>query len=174
MIQSSGLETPIRTVIRTRDDAAGFLEVAQVVQASLKSIGIDAQIRSGPDSVNSAYVQDPKNKAPMGIVAYSADFPDGGSFLGLFLDPRHPENPINVARFHDPAFYTPFDEAAAAQGASRGTSYTTLDESMMEKAAPWAPLLTPKRFDFVSSRVSNYVYSMALDAVNYNTLRVKG
>ena len=44
----------------------------------------------------------------------------------------------------------------------------------MKEAAPWAPLLVPARFDFVSSRVTGYTYSQAMDNVNYNTVGVTG
>ena len=40
----------------------------------------------------------------------------------------------------------------------------------MSQQAPYAPLLNPKWYDFVSSRLGGYVYSEAMDAINYNTL----
>ena len=44
----------------------------------------------------------------------------------------------------------------------------------MAQQAPIAPLFNPRWYDFVSSRLSGYVYSEAMDAINYNTLSIKG
>ena len=50
----------------------------------------------------------------------------------------------------------------------------TLDKQLMSEQAPYAPLFNPRWYDFVSSRLGGYVYSEAMDAINYNTLFVKG
>ena len=44
----------------------------------------------------------------------------------------------------------------------------------MNQQAPIAPLFNPRWYDFVSPRLGGYVYSEAMDAINYNTLFVKG
>lgn len=156
-----------------RSDAAGFVPAAESVQAALASIGITAAIKSAPDSVNSPINSNYKSKVPMGITEFSMDFPDGESFINVLLDPRTPQSPGNYARFNDTSFDAAYNHVMALAGTARAQGYVALDKSIMTTAAPWAPLLTPIRFDFVSARVRGYVYSRALDAFNYNTLGVK-
>ena len=48
LMQESGVATPVKTQIRTRNDTAGFMEVASVVQANLAEIGIDLEIVGAP------------------------------------------------------------------------------------------------------------------------------
>ena len=43
----------------------------------------------------------------------------------------------------------------------------------MTQVAPYAPIFNARWYDFVSTRVGGYVYSVAIDAINYNTLYVK-
>jgi hypothetical protein len=60
------------------------------------------------------------------------------------------------------------------QGSARAQAYATLDKQLMSEQAPYAPLFNPRWYDFVSSRLGGYVYSEAMDAINYNTLFIKG
>jgi ABC-type transport system substrate-binding protein len=172
LIAESGIKTPVTTQLRTRNDVAGFMEVSQVVQANLKAIGINVEIQGAPGSVDGAYDADAKNKAPMGLVTFSMDFPDGQAFINLLLDPAKPDFGGSYARFNDKSFIPEYEKVAALTGDERAKAYIDLDEKIMTEAAPWAPLLVPSRFDFVSSRLDGYTYSQAMDAVNYNTLGV--
>jgi hypothetical protein len=43
----------------------------------------------------------------------------------------------------------------------------------MTQVAPYAPIFNARWYDFVSTRVGGYTYSVAMDAINYNTLYVK-
>jgi ABC-type transport system substrate-binding protein len=172
LMTESGIKTPVSTQLRTRNDVAGFMEVSQVVQANLKEIGIDVEIQGAPGSVDGAYDADAKNKAPMGLVTFSMDFPDGQAFINLLLDPAKPDFGGSYARFNDTSFVPEYEKVAALSADARDKAYIALDQKVMTEAAPWAPLLVPSRFDFVSDRLKGYVYSQAMDAVNYNTLGV--
>ena len=174
LMQQSGVTTPVTTQLRTRNDVAGFMEVSEVVQANLKELGINVEIQGAPGSVDGAYDADPKNKAPMGLVTFSMDFPDGQAFMNLLLDPAKPDFGGSYARFNDQSFIPDYDKVSALSGDERAKAYLDLDEKVMTEAAPWAPLLVPSRFDFVSDRLNGYTYSQAMDAVNYNTLGVSG
>jgi peptide/nickel transport system substrate-binding protein len=174
LMQESGVTTPVTTQLRTRNDVAGFMEVSEVVQANLKELGIDVEIQGAPGSVDGAYDADPKNKAPMGLVTFSMDFPDGQAFINLLLDPSRPDFGGSYARFNDQSFIPDYEKVAALTGDERAKAYVDLDEKVMTQAAPWAPLLVPSRFDFASDRLNGYTYSQAMDAVNYNTLGVSG
>ena len=64
-------------------------------------------------------------------------------------------------------------QAAAALGSARVKDYQQLDFNLMSQQAPYAPLFNPRWYDFVSPRLGGYVFSEAMDAINYNTLYVK-
>ena len=53
-------------------------------------------------------------------------------------------------------------------------AYQQLDYQIMSQQAPVAPIFNPRWYDFVSARLGGYVYSEAMDAINYNTLYIKG
>jgi peptide/nickel transport system substrate-binding protein len=173
LMTASGVKTPVTLVLRTQNDTPGFINMAEVIQANLKPIGINVKIVGTPNSVNSAIITNYKSKTAMGIEPWSLDFPDGEAIVNTGLDPTQPDNPANMARFGDAAFDQPFSAAAAALGAARVKDYETLDEQLMAQQAPYAPLFNPKWYDFVSTRVGGYVYSEAMDAINYNTLFIK-
>ena len=173
LMAASGVKTPVTLVLRCQNDAPGFINMAEVIQANLKAIGINVKIVGSPNSVNSSIITNYKSKTAMGIEPWSLDFPDGEAIVNTGLDPTQPDNPANMARFGDAAFDSSFSTAAAALGAARVTDYENLDQQLMAQQAPYAPLFNPKWYDFVSTRVGGYVYSEAMDAINYNTLYVK-
>ena len=173
LMAASGVKTPVTLVLRCQNDAPGFINMAEVIQANLKAIGINVKIVGSPNSVNSSIITNYKSKTAMGIEPWSLDFPDGEAIVNTGLDPTQPDNPANMARFGDAAFDQSFGAAAAALGTARVTDYENLDQQLMAQQAPYAPLFNPKWYDFVSTRVGGYVYSEAMDAINYNTLYVK-
>ncbi len=174
LMAASGLTLPVKTQLHTRNDVAGFTEASEVIQANLKEIGIDVEIVGTIGSVDQQADGDATQKTPMGIVTFSMDFPDGQAFLNLLLDPGKPDFGGSYARFNDKSFIPDYEAVAALTGAARSKAYLDLDQKVMTNAAPWAPLLVPSRFDFVSARLTGYTYSQAMDNVNYNTVGVTG
>ena len=173
-MKESGVKTPVKLVIRAQNDAPGFMNMADVIQGDLAAIGIDLTVVGSPNSINSSYITNYKTKTPMGVEPWSADFPDGEAILSTQLDPSTPDAPSALSRFSDPAFIPQFNNAAEQRGAARITAYQQLDYNVMNQQAPIAPLFNPRWYDFVSSRLGGYVYSEAMDAINYNTLFIKG
>jgi peptide/nickel transport system substrate-binding protein len=173
LMRESGVKLPVTLVLRCQNDAPGFMNMAQVIQANLKPIGINVQIVGSPNSVNSSYIVNYKAHVPMGIEPWSLDFPDGEAIINTGLDPQTPDALANMARFADPSFISPFNNAIPLTGAARVAAYEQLDYQVMSQQAPYAPLFNPKWYDFVSTRLGGYVYSEAMDAINYNTLYIK-
>jgi len=173
LMKESGVKTPVSLVLRTQNDAPGFMNMAQVIQANLAPIGINVQIVGSPNSVNSSYIVNYKARVPMGIEPWSLDFPDGEAIINTGLDPQTPDALANMARFSAASFIAPFNQAVTQTGAARVSAYEALDQQIMSQQAPYAPLFNPKWYDFVSTRLGGYVYSEAMDAINYNTLYIK-
>ena len=173
LMQQSGVKLPINTSLRTQNDAPGFMNMGQVIKANLATIGINVTVVGTPNSVNSSYISNPASHTPMGIEPWSLDFPDAEALINTGMDPATPNAPPNLTRFGDKAFIPQFDAAAAALGTHRAQLYQQLDKNLMYQVAPYAPIFNARWFDFVSTRVGGYVYSVAMDAINYNTLYVK-
>jgi peptide/nickel transport system substrate-binding protein len=173
LMKESGVKTPVTLVLRTQNDAPGFMNMAQVIQSNLAPIGINVQIVGSPNSVNGSYITNYKARVPMGIEPWSLDFPDGEAIINTGLDPQTPDALANMARFSAASFITPFNQAVTQTGAARVSAYEALDQQVMAQQAPYAPLFNPRWYDFVSSRLGGYVYSEAMDAINYNTLYIK-
>jgi len=173
LMKASGVKTPVNLVIRAQNDAPGFMNIASVIQANLKPLGINLTVVGSPNSVNSSFITNYKSKTAMGVEPWSSDFPDAEAILNTQLDPSTPDAPSNLARFADPAFIPLFNSAAEKSGAARVSAYQGLDQRVMSQAAPIVPLFNPRWYDFVSANVGGYVYSDAMDAINYNTVTVK-
>jgi ABC-type transport system substrate-binding protein len=173
LMKASGVKTPVTLVLRTQNDTPGFINMAQVIQANLKVIGINVKVVGSPNSVNGSFITNPKAHVPLGIEPWSLDFPDGEAIINTGLDPSAPDAPPNMARWGDKSFIGAFTNVLALQGSARAAAYATLDKQIMAEQAPYAPLFNPKWYDFVSKRLGGYIYSEAMDAINYNTLYVK-
>jgi peptide/nickel transport system substrate-binding protein len=173
LMQESGVKLPITTSLRTQNDAPGFMNMGQVIKANLAQIGINVTVVGTPNSVNSSFISNPASHTPMGIEPWSLDFPDAEALINTGMDPATPNAPPNLTRFGDKAFIPAFDAAAAALGTKRAQLYQQLDKNLMYQVAPYAPIFNARWYDFVSTRVGGYVYSVAMDAINYNTLYVK-
>ncbi|HEV2254790.1 MAG TPA: ABC transporter substrate-binding protein [Streptosporangiaceae bacterium] len=173
LMQQSGVKLPITTSLRTQNDAPGFMNMAEVIKANLAAIGINVNVIGSPNSVNSSFISNPASHTPMGIEPWSLDFPDAEALINTGMDPSTPNAPPNLTRFGDPAFIPAFNAAAAALGTKRAQLYEALDKQLMTQVAPYAPIFDARWYDFVSTRVGGYTYSVAMDAINYNTLYVK-
>jgi peptide/nickel transport system substrate-binding protein len=173
LMAASGVKLPINTSLRAQNDAPGFINMAEVIKSNLAAIGINVTIVGSPNSVNSSYISNPASHTPMGIEPWSLDFPDAEALINTGMDPATPNAAPNLTRFGDPAFIPAFNAAAAALGTKRAQLYETLDKNLMTQVAPYAPIFNARWYDFVSTRVGGYVYSVAMDAINYNTLYVK-
>lgn len=173
LMQESGVKTPVTLGLRVINDEPGFVDMGEVIKADLAPLGIDVNVLGSPNSTNSSIISNYKTHTAMGIEPWSADFPDDDAIINTGLNPADPDFAANFSHFGDPAFIPQFEAAAAALGQTRITDYETLDYDLMSQQAPYAMLFNPRWYDFVSTRLGGYVYSEAMDAINYNTMYVK-
>jgi peptide/nickel transport system substrate-binding protein len=173
LMAASGVKTPVTVGLRVINDEPGFVNMGSVIKADLAPLGIKVDLLEAPNSVNSSIISNYKTHTAMGIEPWSADFPDGEAIINTGLDPATPDFAANFSHFGVHSWVAPFEKAAAALGAARVAAYKKLDYDLMADQAPYAPLLNPRWYDFVSTRIGGYTYSQALDAINYNTLYVK-
>ena len=158
LMQASGVKTPLNVTVRVRNDAPGFVELAQVVQQNLKAIGINVEIKGAADGVNNSIIDNRKNHIAAGINEWSQDYPDPEDFVNVLLDPRRPDFPQARSRFADPAAIPLFNRLDKLSGTARLKAYQATDEAVIRRWAPWAALINPIEVDIISSRVTNFVY----------------
>lgn len=160
--------------MRVRNDAPGFVEVAQAVQEQLKAVGINAKIESAIDSVNTGVIQTRASHVPMGVNAWYQDYPDPDDFIDVLLDGTRitDTNNQNIAAFNNADINKKIAALAGVTGAQRATRYNELDVEIIRDFAPWAPLLNPTQVDVISQRVSGYVYHPVYGA-DLTTISIK-
>jgi peptide/nickel transport system substrate-binding protein len=158
LMKASGVKTPVSAVVRVRNDAPGFVELAQVLQQNLKAIGINLVIKGAADAVNNGIIDQRKNHIASGINEWSQDYPDPEDFIDVLLDPRKPDFGQGRAHFAAKAMIPDYNRVDALTGHARDVAFQKLDEKVMQNYAPWAPLINPIEVDLISSRVSGFVY----------------
>jgi peptide/nickel transport system substrate-binding protein len=174
LLKAAGIKLPVNTLLRTRSDAPGFLDMAQAVQSELKQIGFNVTIKSAPDSVNYGIISTRANKIPMGINNWTQDYPDGDDFFVPLLDGRRitPTNNNDFAAFNSATTEKVIDTINPMVGAARDAAWERLDITTMRTLAPWAPLINPTWVDLISSRLTGYVYTPVY-GIDLTTLRAK-
>jgi ABC-type transport system substrate-binding protein len=156
LMLQSGVKTPVTTTIDT-PSVAGDPQVAQVIQADLKPIGINLKINVGSQTVLSAASGKRANHRPSGFGQWTQDYPDAGDWLPL-LDPRFVEQGGQKARFHVNSFIPTFEKLEKASGDERQTGYQQLATNLMTNYAPWAPMFDATVTQAISDRVTGYAW----------------
>jgi peptide/nickel transport system substrate-binding protein len=94
------------------------------------------------------------------------DYPAASDFLNVLLScasfHEASDSSINITGFCDPTTETKIKDALTTEStdglSAADPKWSDVDQTVM-KAAPMAPLFTPKLVDFVSKRVGNYQFS---------------
>jgi peptide/nickel transport system substrate-binding protein len=133
---------------------------AELIQAQLKPIGIDVEIRKYAFGVLTSKIGVRDEPYDLVLIGWFADYADPYDFINVLMDGRTiaPNNNVNNARFNDPRFNARMDKAQLLIGPSRYATYGKLDVDIMRIAAPWAPFNNTNVREFVSSRVGCYLY----------------
>jgi peptide/nickel transport system substrate-binding protein len=126
-----------------------YLKVAQGVQADLKEVGIDAQLKPTSFTTYVTMIHKP-DTTPIFYGGWYPDFPDPGNFLEPLFHSRqiNAKSSTNSSFLNDPEVDRLLDQGASMPaGAERLKIYQQVEAAVM-KDAPWAPL-----YQEVESRV---------------------
>jgi peptide/nickel transport system substrate-binding protein len=145
--------------------------MAQVVQAELKTIGINVEIQSAPDSVNFGIISTRANHIAMGIQQWTQDYPDPDDFFGTLLDGNRitATGNNNLADFNDPATNQAIEAMDNVSGPQRAAQWNTIDAQAIGQLAPWAPLLNPTQVVLLAKGICGYVFQPVY-VLDLNTL----
>jgi ABC-type oligopeptide transport system substrate-binding subunit len=134
----------------------GFVDVGRYFVRLLDGLGLDAKLHVVRDEkvwLNSVYRPD-QNGIEMFMIAWYADYPEPGGFIGLLFACGAP---ANNGGFCHPAFDDAMAEAgrlALTDPAEANNAWAELDRRLVKEAV-WVPLGNPIRADAFSKKVGD-------------------
>ncbi|MCF3104766.1 ABC transporter substrate-binding protein [Streptomyces roseoverticillatus] len=168
-LKACGKPEGFKTTIAVRNNKSQEVATAESLQASLKAIGIDAQIDKYDGAQSTGIIGSPQNVKAKGygiiIMGWGSDFPSGQGFLQPIADGRFIQESgnQNYPELNDPAVNKTFDEAIAETDVEKaGKIYQEANKKVME-GAWYLPFTYEKNIIWRSSRLTN-VYTA--DAYN--------
>jgi ABC-type transport system substrate-binding protein len=148
---------------------------AQILKYNLEQIGLSVTLKPQPFAVAIRTAGTRGSDFDMFLIAWFADYPDPFDFINVLLDGQNIQdaNNSNYSYLNSPKYNKLMTDAAKLSGAARYDAYGRLDVDMMKNAAPWAPLSNGNVREFVSSRVTNYLFHPVYGGAIMNALAIK-
>jgi peptide/nickel transport system substrate-binding protein len=132
------------------------LRVAETVQANLKEIGIDVEIKSSfPYTVKAAKTSTRGEPFDLTDDRYDVPWVDPAQYVRVLLDGRtiRATGNANIAYFNSAHYNMLIDRAESLSGRARYEAYGKLAFDLAKNAAPMAAFISRNLRFFVSSRV---------------------
>jgi ABC-type transport system substrate-binding protein len=148
---------------------------AQILKYNLEQIGLSVTLKPQPFAVALRTAGTRGSDFDMFLIAWFADYPDPFDFINVLLDGQNIQesNNSNYSYLNSPKYNKLMADAAKLSGAARYDAYGKLDVDMMKNAAPWAPLSNGNVREFISSRVTNYLFHPVYGGAIMNALAIK-
>ena len=163
LIEESGTKGAQVTLIG--DDKAIPKSIATYMQSRLRDLGDDASLKGGSHNIQFTFIQNTGNKVQISVSDWYHDYPARWDFLGVLFscDTFHEgsDSSINISGFCDKKIQDDMKKAnmtAVTDRAAADKMWAQVDKEVTDQA-PAASLFQPKRVDFVSSTVGNFLYS---------------
>ncbi|WUW16230.1 ABC transporter substrate-binding protein [Streptomyces sp. NBC_01465] len=167
-LKECGQPNGFTTNISARSDRPAEMAMVTAVQASLKTIGITANIKTFPGGKyfqnfagNPSYVH--SHKLGMIMTAWGADWPTGFGFLDQIINGSaiKPSGGNNVQELNDPAINKALNEAIAnTDTAARTKAWGDIDKMVAENASA-VPLIYRKNLLLRSASATNVTITQA-------------
>jgi ABC-type oligopeptide transport system substrate-binding subunit len=140
-------------------NAAPAPQTCQIVQANLRNIGLNMDIRLFPRAAQFEATGRRGEPFDLSLEGWHMDYFDPYDFIFL-LDGTtiRPANNVNFSYFNSPAFNRRIAQAKTLVGAQRYRAFSQLDIDLSRNAAPLASYMTDNDRHYVSSRVGGYYY----------------
>ena len=148
---------------------------AQIIKYNLEQIGLSVTLKPQPFGVAIRTAGTRGSDFDMFLIAWFADYPDPYDFINVLLDGQNiqPANNSNYSYWSSPKYNKMMTDASKLSGAARYDAYGKLDVDIMQNAAPWVPLSNGNVREFISSRVSNYIFHPVYGGAIMNALAIK-
>ncbi|MGC5344408.1 ABC transporter substrate-binding protein [Streptomyces sp. AM 4-1-1] len=167
-LKACGKPAGFETNISARSDRPAEMSMVTAVQASLKKIGVTANIKTFPGGKyfqnfagNPSYVHE--HKLGMIMTAWGADWPTGFGFLDQIINGSaiKPTGGNNVQELNDPAINKALNDGIAnTDTASREKAWGEVDKMVAENASA-VPLIYRKNLLLRSESATNVTVTQA-------------
>jgi peptide/nickel transport system substrate-binding protein len=139
--------------------------VADLIEASLKKIGIALDRKEYDPKVASEEIGRPAGGAAVSASGWCSDYPDAVTVIKPLFDGRliADENNLNTALLNDPAVNALIDRATLARGEERARLWAETTRLVME-LAPVVPLTWDNIVTVLSPRVRGAIFPLGLSA----------
>jgi ABC-type transport system substrate-binding protein len=133
---------------------------ATIVQANLKQIGINVNVRQFERAVQFSKEGTKGEPFDIAFEGWVADYDDPYDFINVLLNGKSIQkaNNVNFSYFDDPTFNRQMEEAAGLAGPARSAAYGKLDLNIATKASPLAAWDVDNERDFFSKRMGCQLY----------------
>jgi peptide/nickel transport system substrate-binding protein len=148
---------------------------AQIIKYNLEQIGLSVTLKPQPFAVAIRTAGTRGSDFDMFLIAWFADYPDPYDFINVLLDGQNIQaaNNSNYSYLNSPKYNQLMTDASKLSGAARYNAYGKLDVDMMKDVAPWVPLSNGNVREFISTRVSNYIFHPVYGGAVMNALAIK-
>ena len=175
--QLSGGDSSNLTVLHTT--SATSIARAQVLQYNLTQAGFKVTLKPQPFAV-AIKTAGTKSQAQAGdfdmfLIGWLADYPDPFDFINVLMDGDNIQesNNNNYAYINNPTYNKRMKQAAKLSGDARYRAYGQLDIDLMKNVAPWAALSNGNTREFISNRITNYIYHPIYSGMIINAAAIK-
>ncbi len=175
--QISGGDNSEITILHTT--SATSQAQGQVLQYNLTQAGFRVKLKPQPFAV-AIKTAGTKSQAQAGdfdmfLIGWLADYPDPFDFINVLLDGNNIQdaNNSNYAYQNNPTYNKRMLAAAKLSGDARYSAYGQLDIDLMKNLAPWAPINNGNTREFISDRITNYIYHPVYSGMIINAAAVK-
>ena len=135
-------------------------EQATIIQANLKQIGINVDVKQFARAVQ--FSKEGTRGEPFDIAfeGWNADYADPYDFINVLLNGKSIQkaNNVNFSYFNDPTYIKQMEEAAGLAGPARSKAYAKLDLDLAKNASPLAAWDVDNERDFFSARMGCELY----------------
>ncbi|MGW1075259.1 ABC transporter substrate-binding protein [Streptomyces sp. NPDC002537] len=167
-LKQCGQPNGFETNLTARSDRPAEMAAATAVQASMKKIGITANIKTFPTGkyfTNFAGVPDYVHSHNLGMImtAWGADWPTGFGFLDQIVNGSaiKPSGGNNVSELNDPQINKALNDAIAnTDAAARAKAWGDIDKMVAENASA-VPLVYRKNLLFRPESATNVTVTQA-------------
>jgi len=131
----------------------------------LNSLGYKATLQALSADLQYPYIQNSKNKVPFAFSSWYQDYPAASDFLNILLGcgSFHPNSNAspNIAEFCNKPIQAQMDRAlkvGITDPEAANAIWAQVDHKVTDQA-PWVAMFNPKYLDFISSKITNHVFS---------------
>lgn len=162
LVKESGTAGQKVTIVS--NDTAVEKQLGLYLQSVLRELGFDAQLKALSSNIQFTYIQNTQNKVQISITTWFQDYPEPSNFLNvLFSCAGFRENSdasINISGICDKGLDAEMAKALAMGVSDRKAAaplWAAIDRKVTDMAAV-AVLYNPKKLDFISKRLGNFVF----------------